>query len=333
MDIDFIILWVDGNDPEWQFEKNKYQDKSENENNSISRYRDWKILPYWFRSAEKFAPWVRKIFFVTWGHIPDFLNVNAPNLQIIRHDEFIPKKYLPTFNSHTIELNLHRIPELAEHFVYFNDDMFLLRPFQPMDFFRNGLPCTYGGEVPIELIGHIGTWQHAAINDLGIVNAHFRKRDSVIRFGKKYRDESYRWKDNLRTFLLQKLYPDYFIGFKNLHAPAAYLKQTFKDVWDAEPEKLDATCLDRFRTSDNVNQWVMLWWQIASGKFSPAVIDNLVEIITPATINELCDAIVNQKHDYICLNDPDGIINFQELALKLERAFYKLLPEKSKYER
>lgn len=332
MDIDFVILWVDGNDLAWQAEKSKYQPQKESENNSVNRYRDWGLLPYWFRAVEKFAPWVRKIHFVTWGHLPDFLNLNAPKLHIVRHDEFIPEEYLPTFSSHVIEMNIHRIPDLAEHFVYFNDDTFLLRSFQPEDFFRDGLPCTYGGEVPIELVGNIGTWLHAAVNDLGIVNAHFPKRESVAKYGKKYRDKRYRWKDNLRTLMLEKLHPDYFTGFKNLHAPAAYLKESFREIWEAEPEKLVSTCRDRFRTSDNVNQWVVLWWQIASGQFSPAIIDNLVASINENTIDELCLAIEKQSHDYICLNDPDESIGFEQLAGRLASSFSKILPEKSSYE-
>ena len=333
MDIDFVILWVDGNDPDWQAEKSRYQSKKEDDSNTVNRYRDWNLLPYWFRAVENFAPWVRKIHFVTWGHVPKFLQLENSKLHIVRHDEFIPEDYLPTFSSHAIEMNIHRIPGLAEHFVYFNDDMFLLRPFEKKDFFRNNLPCTYGGEVPIELKGNIGIWQHAAVNDLGIVNAHFSKRQAVAQYGKKYRDRCYRWRDNVRTFVLEKLYPDYFTGFKNIHAPAAYLKSTFQEIWNAEPEKLDSTCCDRFRTSDNVNQWVALWWQIAGGKFSPAVIDNLVLKITDYTIDELCDAIENQRHDYICLNDPEEEIDFYKLSERLQRSFEKILPDKSCFER
>lgn len=332
MNIDFVILWVDGNDPAWLLEKNKYQKKESNENNSINRYRDWGLLPYWFRTVEKFAPWVRKIHFVTWGHVPSFLNLNAPQLHVVRHDEFIPKEYLPTFSSHVIELNIHRIPGLAEHFVYFNDDMFMLREFQPTDFFKEGLPCTYGGETPIELIGNIGTWQHASVNDLGIVNAHFPKREAVAKYRKKYIDSCYRWKDNIRTLLLEMLFPDYFTGFKNLHAPAAYLKKTFQEVWDAEPEKMKATCQDRFRTSDNVNQWVMLWWQIASGQFVPVTIDNFVECINLSSIDKLCETIELQKYGFVCLNDPEEAIDFEMLAERIVASFNRLLPRKSNFE-
>lgn len=331
--VDFVILWVDGNDPAWQNEKSKYQSAELTENNAKNRYRDWGILPYWFRSVEKFAPFVRKIHFVTWGHLPPFLNVEHPKLHVVRHDEFIPQEYLPTFSSHAIEMNIHRIPGLADRFVYFNDDMFLLRPFQPEDFFRDGLPCTYGGEVPIELTGNIGTWQHAAVNDLGIVNAHFSKRESVARYGKKYRNRRYRWKDNLRTYLLEKLHPDYFTGFKNLHAPAAYLKSAFEEVWRAEPEKLDKTCRDRFRTSDNVNQWVVLWWQIASGQFNPEVIDNCVMRVSDDTIEYLCELIEKQQYSYVCVNDPEEEIDFGYLSKKLQLSFSKLFPTKSSFEK
>ena len=196
----------------------------------------------------------------------------------------------------------------------------------------NGLPCTYGGEIPIELIGQIGTWQHAAVNDLGVINKHFSKRRAVKEYGKKYHSSCYRWKDNIRTVILEKLYPDYFTGFKNLHAPAAFRKETFSEVWRCEPELLDLTCMDRFRTSDNLNQWVMLWWQIASGQFFPRLVDNVVDSVTVSSVDRLCDIIVNQKHEMICLNDPEGVDDNSFLANSIRNAFEKILPNKSVYE-
>ena len=135
MGIDFVILWVDGNDPEWQSEKAKYDSNINDDSNSASRYRDWGLLPYWFRGVEKFTPWVNKIHFVTWGHIPEFLKINNPKLNIVKHTDFIPAEYLPTFSSHAIELNIHRIPGLSEKFVYFNDDTFIIRNMDKKAFF------------------------------------------------------------------------------------------------------------------------------------------------------------------------------------------------------
>ena len=99
MDIDIVILWVDGSDPTWLEEKRKYAPPSAKDSNSVNRYRDWGLLPYWFRCIEKHAPWARKVHFVTWGHVPAFLNLNAPKLHVVKHRDFIPEEYLPTFSS------------------------------------------------------------------------------------------------------------------------------------------------------------------------------------------------------------------------------------------
>ena len=119
--IDFVIIWVDGNDPKWLKEKNKYikldGDKTKN------RFRDWKNLQYIFRGIEQFMPWVNKIFFITWGHLPKWLNINSKKIEIVNHKDFIPKEYLPTFNSNVIEINLHRIKNLSNKFILFNDDI------------------------------------------------------------------------------------------------------------------------------------------------------------------------------------------------------------------
>ena len=136
--IDFVITWVDGSDPKWLTDRAKYV--LEDERIDESRYRDWGFLRYWFRAVEANAPWVRKIHFVTYGHIPEWLDVSNSKLHIVKHEDFIDKKYLPTFNSCAIEMNLHKIPGLAEQFVYFNDDMFLNKPVKPEFFFKDGLP-------------------------------------------------------------------------------------------------------------------------------------------------------------------------------------------------
>lgn len=107
-EIDFVILWVDGNDPAWREEFVRTR-QAENDDASEIRYRDWRNLHYWFRSAERFAPWVRKVHFITWGHLPAWLRRDHPKLHIVNHRDFIPAEYLPTFNSNTIELNIHQI--------------------------------------------------------------------------------------------------------------------------------------------------------------------------------------------------------------------------------
>ena len=95
-------------------------------------------MRYWFRGIEKFMPFVNKIFFVTWGHIPEWLNTDNEKLVIVNHRDYIPEKYLPTYNSNVIEMNFHRIKDLSECFVNFNDDMFITDYVTEDYFFKKG---------------------------------------------------------------------------------------------------------------------------------------------------------------------------------------------------
>ena len=333
MAIDIVVLWVDGNDLEWQKEKAKYQNKKIDDSNARNRFRDWGLMPYWFRGIEKFCPWARKVHFVTCGHVPEWLNLECPKLNHVKHRDYIPEEYLPTFSANTIEMNIHRIPDLAEHFVFFNDDMFVLRPMKEEAFFENELPCTYGGEVPYTVVGNAGIWQHLIVNDLRVINNHFSKREQVALYGKKYANKAYRWQDNIRTKVLERLYPESFLGFKNLHAPAAFCKKTFIELWEKEPVLLYQTSSNRFRTSDDVNQWLALWWQVASGNFTPYMTDNVVEDVNGDTIKEICELIKRQEHDMACINDSSENIDFERLSKELKDSFETILPEKSSFER
>ena len=138
--IDFVIPFVDGADPAWYAKKLQYSGKLPGDEN-VNRYRDWGTLKYWFRGVEKYAPWVNKVYFISDNQIPEWMNTECAKLQIVDHKDYIPSEYLPTFSSHPIELNMHRINGLSEKFVYFNDDLFLTKPVDETIFFRNGKPC------------------------------------------------------------------------------------------------------------------------------------------------------------------------------------------------
>lgn len=327
--IDFVIIWVDGSDEKWRAEKAKYDGSAAGASDSEVRYRDWDNLRYWFRGVEEFAPWVRRVHFVTWGHLPKWLNTESPKLNIVNHRDYIPEKYLPTFSSHTIELNLHRIDGLAEQFVYFNDDMFLTAPAKPEDFFKNGLPCdTFALDCICFEEDSAGFFNGA---DLTVINNHFSKKETCRRDLKKWLDPRNGMRNIMRTVLLMPW--GYFPGFYYQHTPDSFLKTTFEQVWQNEPERLDATCLDKFRSIGNVNQWAMKFWQLAEGKYevrkdSFAVCYHIKENNFDALLHD----IPSKAHNMICINDTAQTADFENKKEDVKAAFEKLLPRKSSFE-
>jgi glycosyltransferase involved in cell wall biosynthesis len=152
--VDVVYTWVDGNDPVWNQAREKRlaglagthasETAQTRESSGQARFVSRNELRYSLRSVHLFAPWVRRIHLVTAGQVPDWLDVDHPAVNLVDHGEILPADALPTFNSHAIETSLHRIPDLAEHFVYFNDDFFLGRPVRPEAWFSPaGLPATF----------------------------------------------------------------------------------------------------------------------------------------------------------------------------------------------
>lgn len=327
--IDFVIAWVDGNDPAWQEEKEKYTVGGQKGDKRDVRFRDWDNLQYWFRTVEIFAPWVNKIHFVTWGHVPEWLNTEHPKLNIVKHTDYIPEKYLPTFNSHTIELNLHRIEGLAEQFVYFNDDMFLTAPVTPKDFFRKGLPCDtfamnaiYFGKDSVGCING---------NNVAIINEHFSKKRMLLANWYKWYNPVNRMRNLFRTTLL--LPWPWFPGFLYSHTVTNLLKSTMETVWEKEYEELDKTCLDRFRQKTNVNQWLFKFWQLASGSFVPVTPKDKRCYHVKETVDAVCRSITNESYKIICINDTGKTVDFETLAKEVRDCFEQKFKEKSSFEK
>lgn len=327
MKIDFVIPWVDGSDPEWRKEKNKYSGEisSDNEEN---RYRDFDNLQYWFRGIEKYTPWVNKIHFITWGHLPEWLNTNHPKINVVYHEDYMDEAYRPTFNARPIELNLHKIEELSEYFVFFNDDTFITRKMEPTDFFKDNLPLDIG---VLDAFSVREDHSYSSMNALRIINNHFDKRTSIKNnltkwFSPKYGSQLYR---NVA------LYPwKYFTGFLSPHLPVAYKKSTFFEVWDKEESVLDATSRSKFRTKEDVTIWLMRFWRLAKGEFIPQKLSGLNYSISSKVISEkAAKDITNQTYQMVCLNDVVPDEEFDEVKKILNDGLNNLLPDKSSFEK
>jgi hypothetical protein len=142
-DVDLVYLWVDGSDPQWLEKKERFTGKlaDNSEGNNKGRYVNNDELKYSLRSVEKYVPWVRRIYIVTDNQCPEWLQREHPKIRIVDHTEILPEEALPCFNSSVIEYFLYRIPDLAEHFLFANDDMFFNKPLSPYYFFdKEGIP-------------------------------------------------------------------------------------------------------------------------------------------------------------------------------------------------
>lgn len=331
--IDFVILWVDGNDPKWKKEKEKY---SNNDNNKraveASRFRDWENLQYWFRGVEKYANWVNKIFFVTYGHVPKWLDVSNPKIEIVKHEDFIPKEYLPTFNSNAILVNLNKIKGLSEKFVVFNDDMFLLKPVQKTDFFdKNGMPKDECVHNIITSYGVKGQHCHFLLNNIEIINRNFRKYNVIEHNILKTFNFKYGFRV-LRTIFLLPWYS--FTGFYDPHIPNSYLKNSFDEVWEKEQDTLVNTSKHKFRNNEDVTEWVVRYWQLCKGKFKPRNTKKFGKYFFVTDDNKkIVEEIKKQKHKVICINDVKDNFDFESAKKQIIEAFKSILPEKSSFER
>ncbi len=136
--MDIVYTYVNSNDEEWKQQrldaKSEYYDPEINnfDSDTTDRYMDNDELRYSLRSVEKHLQWIRNIYIVTNGQIPGWINTNK--VKIINHSEIIPEEYLPTFNSHVIELYLHKIPGISSPFMYLNDDIIFVKNMEISDF-------------------------------------------------------------------------------------------------------------------------------------------------------------------------------------------------------
>ena len=341
--IDFVIIWVDGNDPVWIKEKDRYVEQTRRERNdeffdkwcdNPIRYRDWDNLQYWFRSVEFFTPWVRKVHFVTWGHLPKWLNIKNPKLNVVNHQDFIPNEYLPVFQANPIEDNLHRIKGIAEQFVFFNDDMFIIRPMRHTDFFSHGLPrdCAIL-DLPATK-RYVTPGQNVSAE---IINDHFDKNTIIKRNIWKWFHPCY-GRNLMKTLLL--LPWEHFGCFLQPHLPASMLKSTYEELWKIEKDALEITCREKFRGRNQVTQYLFSDWQRVTGQFRPrspkigrTFYLGLETSGKEPNIQEIINTITRQTCAMVCLND--GYMTDEEFEYRKKRikgAFEQILPNKSSFE-
>ncbi len=291
--MDVVITYVDGLDPLWQ------KDYEEHTNIPIleKRFRDWGTLRYLMRGVAVNMPFIRKVHLVVArdSQVPKWVNRNEVN--VVLHKDIIPEKFLPTFNCNPIELHLHRIKDLDEQYVYFNDDVFPLKKCEPTDFFVDGK-------------GQLGMSRHLLSIDM------FKKicRNSDVM---------------ARRALGMK--PSLFF-LRPQHVCTPMIKSECEALYESIKDELHAS-ITMTRTAKNVSQYVFLNYMYLNGTLQNNRLSKRHFSLGITSTEKLRKFIINPTKTFTCINDVQlSHERFEELRKVLIDAFETLLPNKSKYE-
>ncbi|MEU6843309.1 stealth family protein [Streptomyces sp. NPDC046716] len=307
--IDVVYTWVDGNDPAWQRRRAAYGEGGyHTESANAARYISRDELRYSLRALEQNAPWVRHVYVVTDRQRPSWLTDRHPRISVVDHSEiFDEADALPTFNSHAIESRLHHIKGLSEHFLYFNDDMFLGRPVTPGDFFlSNGMTRTFlsPSQVP--------RWERT-LGDRPVDAAGKNNRRLIH--------------DNFGSSLVQKI----------RHAPYALRRSVLQEIEHEYAEAHRQTSRSRFRSADDISIPSSLYHYYAyfTGRAVPSEITfAYLDLARPEIQRRLGILLARRDRKAFCINDTlsDGHDTARQTAM-LRRFLDGYYPVPSPFER
>ncbi|MBB2944968.1 hypothetical protein FB565_004701 [Actinoplanes lutulentus] len=310
--IDVVYTWVDGNDPDWVARKNTSLAAFGHEQiNTIatnaSRFISRDELKYSLRSIASYAPWVRKIFLVTDDQIPAWLDTSDPRLTVVSHRElFGDTGVLPTFNSHAIESRLHRIPGLSEHFIYFNDDMFLGRPVSPDAFFHgNGIAKFFQSKAQLDA-------GPATIFDAPVTAAGKNNRRHVA--------------DRFDRSITQKMQ----------HVPYTLQKSVLEEIEKWLPDEVRQTAEHPFRHPGDLSipSSLQHYWSYLTKRAVPGSIKyTYADLAHPSTPVQLAFLLARRHCDVFCLNDTDSAaVALSEQAAMMADFLPQYFPFRSPFE-
>jgi hypothetical protein len=275
-EMDAVFTWVDDQDEQW---KNKYQtyksiDGLVRSANDTARFKNRDELKYALRAMDMYTDFFRHIFIVTDGQIPKWLDTKNKKITVIDHKSIFPiPESLPTFNSHAIESCLHRIPGLSEHFVYFNDDVFISRTLSKEDFFESN------GLIKAQITENTIKYNPP---EMLPVDAAAMNNQMLIRrlYGRN---------------LTKKL----------AHAPFALTKKHFQELENLFPAEFISTRANRFRSIDDISTASSLCFYYAYQKKEAVRCENkalYVDISSPFFFLQVLLGL-RREHKFTCFNE------------------------------
>ncbi|MDO9457063.1 stealth family protein, partial [Nocardioides sp.] len=319
--VDVVYTWVDGDDPVWDAARADRLAALTGDTAGVAqtrassgraRYVDRGELRFSLRSLHLFAPWVRRIHLVTAGQVPSWLAVEHPAINVVDHRDILPAEALPTFSSHAIETALHRVPGLAEHFVYLNDDFLLGRPLRPEALFSPaGLTSVFFSRQNVGLASSDG----AVADAPAFLRAAWNNR---------------------------RLLQDAFgaVTLRNLaHAPYAHRVSVLTALEERFPDAFAATARSPFRSGTDISTLSSLaqhYGLLTGTAFVASLEEHPLTFVNLANANAdgQLRRTLRREQDFVCLGDHhDHALGAGRLDRSLADFFERYYPVAAPWER
>ena len=328
-EIDFVVLWVNDADENWLNKKSLYDNSHSDD--TAQRYRDWGLFKYWFRAVEEYAPWVRTIHLVTDNQIPEWINKANPKLNIVNHSDYMPNEALPVFNSNAIEIGIHRIPNLSNTFVLFNDDVFINDYIDPSYYFNNGVPVDVAGFTRKQILSPDNMFSMIMHNNYSIINNTFSRLGIIKKNFFKWYNISY-GKTFIRT--VANSFQSGIYGLVIPHLSVPYRINDFVRLWDLYPDLLRDVQYHRFRNSNDLSHYLFRFWRMCLGDFHPRTsLGKYYNLNSQEALSDVCEAITSNKYPELCINDNWPYYGFEAAKNQLLITYASKLPNKSSFEK
>ncbi len=299
--IDAVLTWVDGEDPVHLAKRRSYDPGFGAAGVEATRFASRDEIRFSLMALLKFAPWLCCVHIVTDGQVPRVVQelwASDPamrrRVKIVDHSVIYrgQEALLPIFSGRTIETALYRIPDLAERYLYLNDDFFLIRPVQASDFFTDSGPV---------LRGHWMTRAYGLVPWLQLAVGRLKRR------GKNWQPVG---------FKLQQLRAARLVGwglrfFSIGHTPHPLRRSTFQRFEAAHPGVIGANMAPRFRHGSQFNPASLAnHLELAAGTATIAASNNTVyfraDVDKPARVREkIAEAEAREDALFICVNSLD----------------------------
>ncbi len=237
--IDAVITWVDGSEPNYKL---KLEENLKNKKIINRQYTQANEIDFCVASIIKFAPFIRKIFIVTDKQKPKFSRirhmVSLEKIEIIDHEEIFRDNLdcMPSFNIRSIDALLFKIKNLSDKFIYFNDDMFLIRETNKKDWFKDNkavLTGSWSKTYNKQLIKTIAQRIKNLLNIRPSFNAAQSKAANIVGFHNKY--------------------------FKSFHCGRPQIKSVIKDFYNKNPQRLTNQIKYKFRDGRQYMPYSLCW--------------------------------------------------------------------------